>query len=62
MTLKPCPFCGCFDVSIKTKDYGGVFPPIVVRCDGCGAQVTAKTLEDGVKKWNKRYFSNSKQK
>ena len=46
--LKKCPFCGG---EADTEWHHGYFG---VRCNGCGAEVTADGMNDAIYKWNKR--------
>lgn len=53
--LKPCPFCGCKDISI-----GWWYDPIfgckvhTVRCKKCGAEKEGDTEQQAIDAWNKR--------
>ena len=43
--LKPCPFCGSADLSLKEyreySEWGEPMPPsYIIECDGCGITVT----------------------
>ena len=63
--LKPCPFCGCEEISMfEHRDYDGAF---FVMCDSCGATLgtaldnMALTEEEIAELWNTRVVQNDRQ-
>lgn len=56
--LKPCPFCGSKNISIRLKDpfdgYQGNLTVHRVLCGNCGAQNERKGVLDAVEAWNRR--------
>ena len=56
--LKPCPFCGNYNVGICIYDpfdgYQGDCSVHRVWCRGCRAQVEQKKVLDAIAAWNRR--------
>ena len=56
--LKPCPFCGGKDISIKPYDpFDGMQGNLTVHrvwCRKCGAQVEQKEVLNAIEYWNRR--------
>ena len=54
--LKPCPFCGCSDVSMYTNGSDLDNYSYVVECDGCGCTLDTgwQTEEKAAEEWNLR--------
>ena len=51
MELKPCPFCGCTEITAD-HDYSWGWD---VHCIGCYATIEdCMTKEEAIAKWNKR--------
>jgi Lar family restriction alleviation protein len=61
--LKPCPFCGCEDISLfyydpydgYQGDYCGVYK---VRCSQCGCTLQNRDKTTAAKMWNTRFNNN----
>ena len=56
--LAPCPFCGRKVNEPFYHDpydgYQGTCGYYIIRCHGCGADVSGATQEDAILKWNRR--------
>lgn len=54
--LKPCPFCGCSDVSMYTNGTDVDDYSYVVECDGCGCTLDTgfESEERAIEEWNRR--------
>lgn len=49
--IEPCPCCYSDTETGDNWDYGQPY----VRCVSCGLLMQGKTIEDAIKKWNRRY-------
>lgn len=47
-TLKPCPFCGLKDISVRLKKTA------IIECNNCKALVIKRTIFEAKEAWNKR--------
>jgi len=46
--LKPCPFCGCENILIKSRK------TVIIECGQCEALVVRQDIFNAVTTWNKR--------
>ncbi len=56
---KPCPFCGCEEISIHRTYIDPLTPDsppdeVFVGCASCGIGYTEETENEAVKAWNMR--------
>ncbi|WP_394357654.1 Lar family restriction alleviation protein [Morganella morganii] len=51
--LKPCPFCGCTDITIHCPSSHGL-TLYGVACDGCGVRMKRFNETESVNAWNRR--------
>lgn len=47
--LKPCPFCGCYLIDIRTRK------TTIIECIDCEALFIEKSRRTAIKRWNTRY-------
>ncbi|AVD59014.1 hypothetical protein C4E49_06125 [Morganella morganii] len=51
--LKPCPFCGCVDITIHSPSSHGL-TLYGVACDECGVRVKRFDEDEAITAWNRR--------
>lgn len=56
LKLKPCPFCGCSDISMYTNGSDLDNYSYIVECDGCGCLLDTgfESEERAAEEWNRR--------
>ena len=53
--LKPCPFCGAKESELDYGEYTGTLRGrSYVCCMECGAEITASSVREAFKAWNRR--------
>ena len=53
--LKPCPFCGDAEPTLKETANARDTGPVCIHCDACGADgPQCDYTEDAVANWNRR--------
>ncbi|EPL4404047.1 Lar family restriction alleviation protein [Morganella morganii] len=52
-SLKPCPLCGCRDITIHCPSSHGL-TLYGVACDGCGLRIKRFDKLEAVAAWNRR--------
>ena len=60
--IKPCPFCGCTDISMYTNGSDLDNYSYVVECDGCGCILDTgfDSEERAIEEWNHRILPTTK--
>lgn len=53
--LKPCPFCGSFNVDVSQEVPGASYE---ATCEDCGAVIYRNTMKEAVDAWNRRDDEN----
>ncbi|EBR0232240.1 hypothetical protein DNV23_24210 [Salmonella enterica subsp. enterica serovar Hadar] len=51
--LKPCPFCGCADITIHRPSSHGL-TLYGIACDGCGVRMKRFDEDEAIAAWNRR--------
>lgn len=51
--IKPCPFCGCADITIHAPSSHGL-TLFGIACDECGARIKRFDELEAIVAWNRR--------